>query len=430
MKKLSLVLATAGLTASLGAFAATPTDAQPYQVVVPNLKAGIDITLEGLLVQPANSDADYATSSASFAYNSSKQMFGIPDAGDVGRFAGDSRAHSVDPNYNFGFRVGLGYTFPESGNDVQLSWTHYSHGHTDGFDLADDSALKTRFLGLPLTTGQFSIPVPVSLGGPTLPVTLVLSNGDVSVSSSADTKLDAVDLDVGQYIDVGTRLRMRMFAGLRLARVSSDLSTTFAEDDANYFVEIPGPGKDADGLLSSFGNEQLNSKFTGMGPRLGVDAVYHLGHSFGFVAKASASVLVGESESNSSFLGGLSMTGIDIGMPNNNDDADPAEFVIDVSSESEKSARVVPVLDAKLGLNYTHTFQNQSLLTIEAGYQATQYINAVDRLTVSTAEEPFATIVQSIISSPSGADVVPFVSHRSTSSIGFSGPYLSLNWKA
>ena len=55
MKKF-LVLATAGLSASLGAYAAIPTDAKPFQVIVPNIKAGPEIILEGLLLRPHNDE--------------------------------------------------------------------------------------------------------------------------------------------------------------------------------------------------------------------------------------------------------------------------------------------------------------------------------------------------------------------------------------
>jgi hypothetical protein len=48
MKKF-LVLAAAGLSASLGAYAAIPTDAKPFQVIVPNIKAGPEIILEGVV---------------------------------------------------------------------------------------------------------------------------------------------------------------------------------------------------------------------------------------------------------------------------------------------------------------------------------------------------------------------------------------------
>ena len=61
MKKFSVVLAAAGLTASLGAYATLPTDATPFSLNIPNLKSGLEITLEGLLLRQDVVNSDYAT---------------------------------------------------------------------------------------------------------------------------------------------------------------------------------------------------------------------------------------------------------------------------------------------------------------------------------------------------------------------------------
>lgn len=377
MKKLSLVLATAGLTASLGAFAAIPTDAAPFQLVVPNLKPGLDITLEGLWLKPTSSDFDYAST----AFTTTGQN----NAGDLITTTGSGSFHSVDPDYEFGFRVGLGYTFPESGNDVQLSWTHFGNSDDDGFNLGVGSVIQSRLLD-----DSFQATLPNAS-------TVLVSAANASV----DNTLDSVDLDVGQYMDVGTRLRMRLFAGLRFARVSSDLSTDF------IVLENSG-GTTPLVTEETRWNEEFNSKFTGVGPRFGVDSVYHLGYCFGLAARASAALLFGETQSDSK----LSWNEID-----RSDGTTISNFHRTI--DSDDSDRVVPVLDGKLGLNYTYTFENQSLLTIELGYQAVQYIDAIERLDAS---------IDTSVGSTSPADVsVPV--RRTTSGIGFSGPYLSLNWK-
>src|SRR5476651_1347833 len=129
MKKLSLTLAVVGLAASLGAYAAVPTGAAPFQVVVPNLKSGIDFTLEGLYVQSNASGLDYATTVVG------------PTGGSTST---STNVSSVNPRYNWGFLIGLGYVFPDSGNDVQVNWTHFSHSHSDSFSAGPGTDVITR----------------------------------------------------------------------------------------------------------------------------------------------------------------------------------------------------------------------------------------------------------------------------------------------
>ena len=88
-------------------------------------------------------------------------------------------------------------------------------------------------------------------------------------------------------------------------------------------------------------------------------------------------------------------------------------FTSQVNTNTDNTTRVVPTFDAKLGLDYTYIFENQSMLTLEAGYQWTQYINAVD--TLSTTPIVGAVGLGSVT--------------RTTSSVGYDGPYLTLNWK-
>jgi hypothetical protein len=403
-KKFPLALATAGLTASLGAFAAMPTDAAPFQLVVPNLKSGIDITLEGLYLQPTNSDLDYAA----VATTNSAGLNNVN--GNNAVITNNTNVQTVDPDYNFGFRVGLGYTFEDSGNDVQLAWTHFNHTDSDSVTPDYGSVLSTRYgVGAPL----FYAHNLSQIGGTDV--------NDVHASSDVKTKLDSVDLDVGQYVDVGTRLRLRMFAGLRFAEVTSDMANTYS---ANHVHSAVGTKPPETTTTDTVLVENYNSKFTGIGPRVGVDSVYHIGNCFGIVAHAAVALLVGEveSDSNGSFNSVRTTTGgaPDVTVNLTDLDGDGSLTVIG-TLDSNDSSRVVPVLDAKLGLNYSHAFENESILTIEGGYQATQYIDAVDRLDGSAS---------GVSASPQAGPVAASVqSSRTTSSVGFNGPYLSLNWK-
>lgn len=85
--------------------------------------------------------------------------------------------------------------------------------------------------------------------------------------------------------------------------------------------------------------------------------------------------------------------------------------------------RVVPVLDAKLGADYTYVFNNaaNSDLTLEAGWMVSNYFNAVDRLQTET-------ILTADVSHPPPPSFSQSfqLTGRTTSDFGIQGPYVSL----
>ncbi len=351
--KLTISIAVATLAASLGAYAAVPTGASPFQVVVPNLKSGVEFTVTGLYLQPTNSDLDYATTVQTTS----------------GSNTTTTNVSTLNPDYNLGFAIGLGYVFADSGNDVQANWTHFSHNNTTSQVFNGNSPTIISKAGIVFNDAN--------------------PGDQQSASSTADFKYDAVDLDVGQYISVGTRLQTRLFAGLRYAQIKNNLTDTYNDNN------IPRGGD-----TSNTTTETYNSKFTGIGPRMGVDVSYHVGGCFGVVGHMAATLLVGRVEANSNVVQTES----------------PIPFTNTLGANADNQTRIVPGFDMKLGVDYSIPFRNDaSRFTIEAGYQATQYVDAIDRLTMQTN------------GSITDASLVGV--GRTTSGIGFNGPYLSLNYK-
>lgn len=251
--------------------------------------------------------------------------------------SGDSYTnHSNEPGYSPAFSLGIGYAFKNSGNDVRLNWTHLNS--------SDDSS----------TTGFIVNP---DFFGPTI------------ANSTVKFKYDAVDFDFGQYLSLGTHMQTRWFAGVRFAQINQDQT---------MFYRSTGGGS-TDPIADS-------SKFSGIGPRLGVDGNYYLGKGFGFVTQLAGSLLVGSTESSTSWLGARPTT-------------------VDNPSQS----RVVPALDGKLGVDYSNAMRNGSHFTIEAGYQISEYFNAIDRNTTAWSSGGGNTFT--------------------SSNVGFQGPYLSVKYK-
>ena len=341
MKKLPILLAATSLVASVGASAQLlHNDAAPFAVNIPNLKSGFEFNIEGLFLKPSNSDLDYG-----FVTDSDRAVTNLL---------------TIKPDTDFAFGAGIGYVFPNSGNNVQLNWTGFNHTDNNTFTLQGNGDLTAPF-GYRFDNED--------------------NDDTTKASTAAQFKLSAIDLDAGQYVDVGNRLQMRLFAGLRFARVESNLRDRYTELDTGNQDE--GPEDLAE-------NDSFRSKFSGIGPRLGADATYNLASGFAAVGHVATSLLVGRVDSNSSFA-----------FYDYNDDSESGSLIIG----SEKLTRVVPAIDAKLGLSYNYTFDCDSVVTLEGGYKASQYIDAVDRL---KAESRTGVVT------------------RSTSSLGFSGPYVKL----
>lgn len=337
MKRFSLGFAVAGLTASIGAYAALPTGAEPFQVNIPKLKPGLEFNVTGLYLRPTQNNLDYAT------------VLTVGNTNNV----------SVNPEYNLGFGLGIGYVFPNSGNDVRLNWTHFSSKDTN------------------------SVSTQIAAGAPIIyvPYNFAYLANITNASGSTKFKYDAIDLVGGHFVNFGARLQVRIFGGLRYASLEND----FTQFYANQIGVVGGYG-------ITFGNV---SKFNGIGPLFGVDMAYHLGNHFGIVGQVAGSLLIGSVKSNINFIQNLTL----------NNNTTTSTFTI----TSNNVNRVVPGVDAKLGVDYSYPLcigSVFSVFTAELGYQGTYYVNAFDQLQL-------------------GLGAV----NRIVDSIGFNGPYLSLNLK-
>ncbi len=345
MKKLTLGIAAVGLAASLGAYAALPTGAAPFQINIPNLKSGFMFNLTGMYARATNSDLDYAVVADSTITN-----------------VVNANVYSVKPKYGFGFKIGVGYVFPNSGNDLQLAYTHFNKS-----DSNSASAAAGQFLG--------PIDFPF-LFGP------IAADESASANGSADFKYNAFDIDVGQYVNVGTRLQMRFFGGFRYASIDDNFNSVYT------FAEPANPGNNA-----SLG-VNFSSDMVGFGPRFGVDSTYHIGNCFGVVVNISSALLVSRIKTGTQAVVNGALSPQVLNTP----------FTVNLRGDDVN--RIVPNLEGKLGLDYSFPF-NSSVFSVEAGYQVSHYFNAIDR-----------------VSAGSGLHV-----YRKTTGFGIDGPYLSLNLK-
>lgn len=379
MRKLSAVLAVVGLTASLGAYATVPTTAAPFELVIPNLQSGFEFFVAGLYLEPSSNDnLNYA-----IVRNINTNFAGAGTQTTI-----QNNVANNNPTFGFGFEVGIGYIFANSGNDVQLSWMSYNHGSQTSIFTEPGQYLSsgTSFNGYNYM-GIYNI-------GPTT-FTVV---EDLNAGNNVDEKINAIDLDVGQYIDFGTRLRVRFFGGLRAAQVEQDIQNTYHDMTDVLITNAAGTNLAhlhyKDDLKQTF-----ESQFRGLGPLMGIKTSYNVWNCFGVTALVDTAMLVGKVDTTTNTWQRFNL--ID---NNTNTPVFPEVFPININSTSSDDIwRVVPAVDAKLGVNYSYLFRNSSTLTFEAGYQTNYYFDAADKVDAFTGE-------------------------RHTSSVAYSGPYASLNY--
>ncbi len=272
---------------------------------------------------------------------------------------GDLQNLTVDPSYDWGVYAQVGYLFPCTGNDLTLGYTHLN---INDISSSNPGSTETAFVTvLPLAT-------------------LLNDNQFASVEGKSESALNVVDLEAGQRFTTGV-YDMRMFAGLRYANISASLKT-FA-----YNASFPVSG-----------TQDFNSQVKGIGPRMGVDARYCLSSGFGLDANLNTSLLVGKIDSHYNATG-----------------ASGTVSTVTFISKNNSSTRIIPVLEAKLGGDYTYIVNPRckSALVFEAGYQITNYFNAVDNTAV--------------IDPRTATD---FLSNGNTNKLAFDGLYLGVKYYA
>lgn len=318
MKKimLGMALVLSGITTNSFALPKTSCD-----VNVPCFNGGLTFGLAGLYLRPSTSEIDYALVYPTITESTNGSV------------------KSVDPDYDWGYRVNVGYMFPCTGNDVSLTYTNFKSSDKDA---------------VTLTTGQvlFSTLTPFVFG----------ADEFIGTSSNAKTtfEVQAVDLDFGQHLSLGCNTRMRFTGGLRYARLDTQLDVNHI---ATALFDTDGP---MDRLVL---NSKQNSRFQGVGPRFGTAIDYNIGHGFNVIGEATGALLIGHVKSDYTEHAVIT-------------EGTVVEDDAFAGYKYSEDTRVVPNLTAKLGLGYNFQFNNcsQTKFTIEAGYQVDHYFNATDRL--------------------------------------------------
>jgi len=237
----------------------------PGNVTVPCERSAWDVGIYALYLQPINSaPRGYA----------SVQTTGNPATNTF---------HDFDNDWNWGVAFDASYHF-NTGNDITVA----------GYFFDGDSN------GLYNTS--------------TTPASVGFNRNDI---------WNAVNVELGQYVDFSANKKMRFHGGVQWAQIESTLS--------------PFPVTTGISTANDF------SSFNGAGPRTGIDMMYMFGNGFGVYAKGAAALLMGTSK----FVSGQVVV--------------PGSTVLTGFPVTGSKNAVVPVLEAKLGADYTYPMASGDL---------------------------------------------------------------------
>lgn len=171
--------------------------------------------------------------------------------------AGAMQENSFD--WDFGFRVGLGYNFQHDSWDTFLNYTYY---RTSDFDksVAGFGGSLVPLKGTPSITGDTNLTYASE------------------ASSDYSFDFDNVDLELGRNYFISRSLSFRPHFGLRSSWIDLTQNSSFT-----------GGNVLGDNLLQVYDN----NNFWGIGPRAGVNSKWYLTKGFGIIGNISGSLLYG-----------------------------------------------------------------------------------------------------------------------------------------
>ncbi|MCW8387276.1 Lpg1974 family pore-forming outer membrane protein [Fluoribacter dumoffii] len=214
--------------------------------------------------------------------------------------------------WDWGFLLQGGYHF-NTGNDLNLNWLHFNGN----------------------SSKNFVVSFPVSTEIPDITNTAHLKY---------DTDVDVVNLELAQSSDFGRKTNIRFYGGGQY--VNSEIKRTERNYEKTRFTPTD----------TLFQYSTTHTKFQGAGPRVGIDMTHKLNYGFSLFAQSATALLLGERKAK---LSGANLSGLA-----------STSF-----SAYAKRSRIIPELEAKLGLNYQWMTPNNGTFSLMGGWMWQHYLN-------------------------------------------------------
>lgn len=318
---------------------------------IPDATTGFSFSLSGLELKPGASNLVYATYTQPLPITT-------PNWTQI----------VLKPSYSGSFDAEVQYNFADPKNIAALNWMHVGTNNSDSF----------------YTTGVGSSVAPPYYFGP-----LAQALTGSFASSNAKFDVDSVTLVYERLINLGDHIQVNPVAGLQVAYLKQDITSNYE-----------GVGSDTNPYSITSYN---TSKFTGIGPRVGLDANYYFTPAFAVSIKLGTGLLMGTMQSITSFrsYGAGNKTPVNTSLS-------------DISQNT-----VVPEVDTKIEASYRIAMKQSSSITFAAGYTWSDYVNGIDQV-FPTSLVPGAF---------NGGAIAIETSAQTQSDLTLNGPYLTMVWK-
>ncbi len=342
-------LLSLSLSLSLSLLGAAYAD-NPDSNTAGNNASGFGISLTGLYLQPGASNLDYAVNTHP-----------APPAS-----APTWNQEWIEPKYNGAFDLNLNYTMQDQVDQISLDWLHLSNSESASIN----------------TDGVTESAAPPWAFGPGAQV------GGQYATGTAKFDVDNGNLLFSHLINLSNHFQIKPFAGLSTAQLKEDLTSTYT-----------GIAPDADDHPYTITSYE-DSKFLGVGPRLGLDGTYLISQNFGLTAEMGGSLLTGSMKSTTNFdaYGSGNLT------------------TAHTALADDSRVQVVPEVDSKLGLSYQMAFKSGADFSVQAGYMISAYIDGINQVVPS----------QMVPDSFNHGVVALAASDQEESNLDLNGPYLTL----
>jgi hypothetical protein len=346
----ALIVAALGFSAS--ALAAHPGDTME----MPAAKAGVNLTapeqhsrfgfaVDVLYMEAGNADFNYVTEQHERLVCLEYDNDDPANCTSTSEVEDSWYGHMVSHDYDWGFRASARYDFAGHGRDAALSYTR--------IHLADTSAVQhSASDSLHATSVWWSNMANAPSQGECEP-----GSSQCIASGKSRNQYSDIDLVFGQHVDVGARIQLHPFAGVRYASIESRDKALLTSFDSNI---LGGHGPD------TFWPANYVSDFHGFGPRFGSDAAVNLGENVSVRGRVGFAALMGQMEHR----------GVVAELEEDFELEELSAF------HTDSKTLMVPEMDMRLGVSYSQDFAD-GMLDLELGFEVMNYFGAIDKNIIS-----------------------------------------------
>ncbi len=233
-----------------------------------------------------------------------------------------------DSNWAPGFRVGAGYILAHTSCDISAYWTRFHHSMHSSSP-SGPFIFGTQLLGV---------------GGG-----LVLGGTGVDAGkahSNWHLKMDLVELDFGYNLCFHERFLLHPYIGVEGGWVNQNRTVKY-----DHFFDTSS---------QIFFDSEIHHKnnFHGVGPKIGINTDFSLGAGFGLIGNFAAVFLCGKANNPVKY----------------EIEGDESSFPLPKTVVKYKQNRLVPALQAQLGLNWRWRLACHFTFTLGAMYEVQYFI--------------------------------------------------------